>query len=1062
MCSLEIVCVKVVPCNESLVPLGVVEGSQCLLDNGYPGICKKIIHCPPRAEEVLKGNRHAGSKGRCGWNGPIEIVCCPTRRAEKILHRPARFSSAYQEYKRNEIKPRKQPKVASPLLSGVEVQPGEFPYAVALGYKNTDTDANSSSLKYICGGSLISSEHVLTAAHCVNNIQDDVPIEVHLGNVNIRSTASNVQRIPISNIILHPKYRPPSIYYDVAIIKLMTKISESVKPVCLPTKPLHSFTMTPRTPLVVIGRGWMDFYDEKANKLLIMTRLSFVSREECREYYNESIRLPHGIDDTMICAKGINAVETSICPHESGGPLVMLTETGDTLVGITSFGVGCGTDVPDVYAAVHSYLDWIEEQVWPNPHVTPYSWINRSNCISYVTSSNMLQNNIMHSRLSFVVFILFQFKVVSLLLDARMSVPKFIFRYLRSNRRKGKETISGQTVSDLLTPCTLQASKLGKLKLPSKTNVTIPTLIKCQILKSPIPKDAILYFSLEQGHQVGHLTYSAHSIFKTAPIEASPATRLQIVNWIRFATQGNTGHVTWDSSMNLPTSVSLLIHYITSACSSSVQSRAVRHADSSLSDPSSTSIALITIPGMRGKAMSTRSSMVTKSILFAVSRSTRGVLTETDLSSGMTSLRTLLLVLFSGSFTLRQELRSTVVFLGDNLHECQTTKVFPTSPCRIICFFCRVCVDVFARNCSGGLKFVDVIETIEEGNECVMENGDDGVCKKLTDCPSRLEEVRKGRRNAGSTGRCGWDGPMEIVCCPKTILQRPAEVVCQEYKGRGKVIKLDPTVGLYFDQVYYLYNGFEAKVNEFPYAVALGYKDTNTDTNSSSLKYTCGGTLISLQHVLTAAHCVNNIQNSVPIEVRLGDVDIKSTTYNVQRIPISDIISHPEYRRHSVYHDVAIIKLKTKVQMSNSAKPICLETKPVNSLSMTSDTSLVAVGWGTTGVAENTSDKLMRTPSLSLVNKEECRKYYPESFRLSRGIDDTMFCARDNNSSRRSDACYGDSGGPMLMLAKSDESVVGVTAFGSGCGSVVPGIYTSVYSYLDWIEEQVWTNTAGF
>ncbi|XP_076751967.1 serine protease snk-like [Xylocopa sonorina] len=351
-----------------------------------------------------------------------------------------------------------------------------------------------------------------------------------------------------------------------------------------------------------------------------------------------------------------------------------------------------------------------------------------------------------------------------------------------------------------------------------------------------------------------------------------------------------------------------------------------------------------------------------------------------------------------------------------------------------------------------------------EGSPCTLENGRPGICKKLPECETRLKEVQQGTRNSDSPGRCGFDGFIEIVCCPPAamkIQQRLADVACEEYNSISTEVKLNDDRRNLKNRMIVIHSGMQAKVNEYPFVVALGYENNDRVNDPSPIKYSCSGTLISLKHVLTAAHCVNNINKQVPIEVRLGIENIRSTAENVQRIPVDHIISHPKYRRTSSYNDVAILELKRKVQLTNTVKPACLQTKPLSNLNImrvSPRTSLMVIGWGATEFGADPSDKLLKSYDLSIVSRDECARFFTGLPRLPRGIDENLICAIDTNSSRRSDACTGDSGGPLLISNENGQSVIGITAFGQSCGSSAPGVYTAVYSYLNWIEEQVWAS----
>ncbi|KAG7190631.1 hypothetical protein KM043_006714 [Ampulex compressa] len=348
------------------------------------------------------------------------------------------------------------------------------------------------------------------------------------------------------------------------------------------------------------------------------------------------------------------------------------------------------------------------------------------------------------------------------------------------------------------------------------------------------------------------------------------------------------------------------------------------------------------------------------------------------------------------------------------------------------------------------------IEDLYEGSACSLAGGASGICTKLPECPYWVKEVREGRKSWGATGRCGFENFTEIVCCPKNNTKnedmRPAEIACRQFENDVANNNFDKKVdGVRF----HILGGTEAEPAEFPYAVALGYENKNE--YGQRIKYTCGGTLISTSYVLTAAHCVSNVQGDVPVEVRLGNEDLTNNDPNVQQITINNIISHPRFKRTTNYNDIALLKLKTPVRMSNSVRPCCIHTKSISSTGLTSNQSLIVIGWGSTDFDNDGSEKLMKTPSLSLIDNDKCAPHYNGFLKLPHGLGKNMLCAQDANLTRRADACQGDSGGPLLLLSEDKQAqIIGITSFGQACGNPVPAVYTSVQPYLDWIEKQVW------
>lgn len=333
------------------------------------------------------------------------------------------------------------------------------------------------------------------------------------------------------------------------------------------------------------------------------------------------------------------------------------------------------------------------------------------------------------------------------------------------------------------------------------------------------------------------------------------------------------------------------------------------------------------------------------------------------------------------------------------------------------------------------------------GDICIAnENIPEGICTLISDCPQAIREIKSYRQH--SFQRCGFEDREEIVCCPRTtenkfgqtetprITKRISERECEKIKEDSV-----PRVGLY------IIGGVEAEDGEFPHMVALGFDRGN------GYEFDCGGTLISKNYVLTAAHCVNTLDEIQPSIVRAGVINIGDNSWNSETdYRIADIINHPKYTRIEKYHDLALLRLERDVRISSKLYPVCIETGEIPPRS-----PLTVTGWGKNSNTRNTrSEKLLKTDVIP-VPSDKCSESYTNMRKLPQGIVNGQICAGDPEG--KHDTCRGDSGGP-LQLAASDNlyRLVGVTSFGRGCGSPIPGVYTRVSNYLDWIESVVWPN----
>ncbi|XP_034094289.1 tissue-type plasminogen activator isoform X4 [Gymnodraco acuticeps] len=248
------------------------------------------------------------------------------------------------------------------MFGGRESDITEQPWQVAINVYH----ARHRKHFHRCGGVLIDSCWVLSAAHCFDDIGKAEKLEVILGRTFRKQNSSSEQIFKVEKYWNHEKFDSETFDNDIVLLKLKTDIgicavnSPEVLPACLPDRGL---VLPDWTECEISGYGKDSEFSAEFSERVKRGYVRLWPKERCVP----DVLSQRTITPNMLCAGDTRGLDDA-CKGDSGGPLVCRNNDKMTLMGVISWGDGCGQkDKPGVYTRVTHYIDWINSIIKANP-----------------------------------------------------------------------------------------------------------------------------------------------------------------------------------------------------------------------------------------------------------------------------------------------------------------------------------------------------------------------------------------------------------------------------------------------------------------------------------------------------------------------------------------------------------------------------------------------------------------------------------------------------------------------------------------------------------------------
>uniref|UniRef100_A0A2R9A5N9 Enteropeptidase n=1 Tax=Pan paniscus TaxID=9597 RepID=A0A2R9A5N9_PANPA len=222
------------------------------------------------------------------------------------------------------------------IVGGSNAKEGAWPWVVGLYYGG----------RLLCGASLVSSDWLVSAAHCVYGRNLEPSKWTAILGLHMKSNLTSPQTVPrlIDEIVINPHYNRRRKDNDIAMMHLEFKVNYTGK---------KKITLK-ENQVFPPGRNCSIAAGTTAN-ILQEADVPLLSNEKCQQQMPE-----YNITENMICA-GYEEGGIDSCQGDSGGPLMCQENNRWFLAGVTSFGYKCALpNRPGVYARVSRFTEWIQ------------------------------------------------------------------------------------------------------------------------------------------------------------------------------------------------------------------------------------------------------------------------------------------------------------------------------------------------------------------------------------------------------------------------------------------------------------------------------------------------------------------------------------------------------------------------------------------------------------------------------------------------------------------------------------------------------------------------------